>query len=127
MKSLPFSILFAALAFATTAGAAEPMSRSAGASSPSNLLCGDPGEMRAKTSTRSPVAAEALSELEAIHLLDFLNQGDLAALTSIPGIAEQRALRIVAARPLKTLDDLALLPGFGPATVNAIIGHARSL
>lgn len=127
MKSLSFAILFAALAFAATLCAAEPMSRSTAAGSSSNLLCGDPSEMGATTATLSPVAAESLSELEAIHLLDLLNQGELAALTNIPGIAEQRAQRIIAARPLKTLDDLALLPGFGPATVNAILSHARSL
>ena len=127
MKSLSFAILFTTLAFASELCATEPMSRSTGASSSAKLLCGDPLEMRTSTSPLSPVAAESLSELEAIHLLDLLNQGDLIALTSIPGVAEQRALRIVAARPLKSLEDLPLLPGFGPATVSAILRHARSL
>jgi DNA uptake protein ComE-like DNA-binding protein len=127
MKSLSFTTLLTILAFATTLRGSEPMSRSNGDGNSSTLLCGDPSEMRDKTAPVSPAATESLSELEAIHLLDLLNQGDLAALTGIPGIAEQRALRIVAARPLKSLDDLSLLPGFGPATVNAILRHARSL
>lgn len=127
MKSLSFAILFSALAFTTAVSSAEPMSGHTVTNSASKLLCGDPSEMGAAASKHSPVAAETLSELEAIHLLDLLNHGELAALTGIPGIAEQRALRIVAARPLKSLNDLALLPGFGPATVNAILGHARSL
>jgi DNA uptake protein ComE-like DNA-binding protein len=126
MKSLSFVIL-AALSLAGSLHAAEPMSQSSGATGRAKLFCGDPTETVSATSRSANPAQAPLSEIEAIHLLDLLNQGDVNSLTNIPGIAEQRAQLIIAARPLKTLDDLGLLRGFGPATVNAILSHAREL
>jgi hypothetical protein len=49
-----------------------------------------------------------------------LNRASLAELRTLPGVGPVVATRIVEARPFGSVDDLAGVPGFGPARVRAL-------
>jgi hypothetical protein len=49
-----------------------------------------------------------------------LNRASVAELRTLPGVGPVVATRIVEARPFESVDDLAGVPGFGPARVRAL-------
>jgi competence protein ComEA len=51
-----------------------------------------------------------------------LNTADQAALEGLPGVGPQTAKAIVAARPFASVDDLADVPGIGPAKMQQLKG-----
>lgn len=53
-----------------------------------------------------------------------LNLAETNELTRLPGIGPALALRIVAARPFRSLDELARVPGIGPGLIERLRGRA---
>jgi competence ComEA-like helix-hairpin-helix protein len=58
-----------------------------------------------------------------------LNAADVASLDALPGIGPSRALAVVRYReahgPFRAVQDLARVPGFGPAALNRLAGRVR--
>jgi competence ComEA-like helix-hairpin-helix protein len=58
-----------------------------------------------------------------------LNAADVASLDALPGIGPSRALALVRYReahgPFRAVQDLARVPGFGPAALNRLAGRVR--
>lgn len=54
-----------------------------------------------------------------------INSASPAELTRLPGIGPTLAVRIVAARPFATLDDLLRVSGIGPKTLQALRDRVR--
>jgi competence ComEA-like helix-hairpin-helix protein len=58
-----------------------------------------------------------------------LNAADVASLDALPGIGQARALAVVRYReangPFRAVQDLARVPGFGPAALNRLAGRVR--
>lgn len=96
---------------------------------------------KAPRKTSAEVAAEALaakkkaaqeevSKLTASQqdkLLELLNEGSEADLGAIKGIASSRSKMIVAARPLKAIEDIVALKGIGKSTFNNVVQHAINI
>ena len=59
-----------------------------------------------------------------------LNAADVASLDALPGIGPARALAVVRYReahgPFRALQDLARVPGFGPAALKRLAGRVRA-
>jgi competence protein ComEA len=55
-----------------------------------------------------------------------LNTADPATLEQLPGVGTEFANAIVAARPFKSVDDLARVAGFGPARIKALRGRVTA-
>jgi len=70
-----------------------------------------------------PLSAKTSPTEKSEPLLRILNQANLENLTRIPGIGPSRAATIQRYRPLRELDELLLLPGFGERTVTKILAH----
>ena len=58
-----------------------------------------------------------------------LNAADVASLDALPGVGPARALAVVRYReangPFRAVQDLARVPGFGPAALNRLAGRVR--
>jgi hypothetical protein len=64
------------------------------------------------------------AHLWAPPLVD-LNRASRAELLSLPGVGPVVAARIEAARPFASVDDLARVPGFGPARRRALADRVK--
>lgn len=85
-----------------------------------------PASEGAQTSGKAAVAKKESTPERPKNLLSKLNTADLKNLARIPGIGPARAATIQKYRPLKKLDELILLPGFGEKTVQTILRSART-
>jgi DNA uptake protein ComE-like DNA-binding protein len=88
---------------------------------------------KAKTETKEQLpSAEAIATAKTLtpsqktKLMDIINQGDDAALQSLPGIGPAKAKNIVKARPVASPADLVLVDGIGEATLAEIVAHAKA-
>ena len=83
-------------------------------------------EAKPKTGSTTEALGADLSSSQRSKLMEILNKGDEAALTSLPGVGATRAKAIVKARPLKDLAALQSVDGMGEATVSDIVAHAKA-
>ena len=86
-----------------------------------------------KTEAPRPTAkeeAEAITKVltpaQKTKLLEIINKGDEAALTSLPGVGERRAGAIKKARPFAAPSDLISVKGIGKAGLADIVAHAKA-
>jgi DNA uptake protein ComE-like DNA-binding protein len=69
---------------------------------------------------------KALTPAQKTKLLEIINKGDDAALTSLPGVGSRRAGAIKKARPFATPADLTSVKGIGTAGLTDIVAHAKA-
>jgi Holliday junction resolvasome RuvABC DNA-binding subunit len=79
-----------------------------------------------KAGSSGSVLGTDLTSAQRTKLMEMLNKGDEAALTSLPGVGPTRAKAIIKARPLKDVAALQSVPGLGEATVSDIVAHAKA-
>lgn len=79
-----------------------------------------------KPSAKVEAVAKTLSLLESAQLLSLLNEGDLAALMTLPGIGEVRAKAIQKVRPLADVTHLVKAEGIGEGTFAQIVAYAKA-
>jgi competence protein ComEA len=70
----------------------------------------------AKSKAKSAGGTETKAKSEKVNL----NTADSAALEELPGIGPSHAKAIIAARPLKSVDDLERVKGLGKARIDAL-------
>jgi hypothetical protein len=58
-------------------------------------------------------------------LLNLLNSGSLAELTSLPGIGEVKANAIISGRPFASVQDLDRIPGIGEGIITQLLGEVN--
>ena len=83
-------------------------------------------ETASKTGSTAKEVGKELTASQRTKLMDILNKGDEAALTSLPGVGPARAKAIVKARPLQDLEALLAVDGMGEATVADLVTHAKA-
>lgn len=91
----------------------------------------EPGARRlaARRPARVGAAPTSVSGGSVPDVLVDVNRADAAALQELPGIGPVLADRIIEARaqaPFGSVDELARVPGIGPATVERLRGRARA-
>ncbi len=77
-------------------------------------------------SIRAIALAKTLTPSQRTKLLDLINEGDVKAVQSLPGVGETRAAAIKKARPFKDPVDLVMVDGVGEMTFTEIVAHAKA-
>ena len=76
-----------------------------------------------------PITPSQLTSGQDAPVVD-LNAADVASLDALPGIGPSRALAVVRYRdahgPFRAVQDLAQVPGFGPAALKRLAGRIRA-
>jgi Holliday junction resolvasome RuvABC DNA-binding subunit len=80
----------------------------------------------AKPSAKVEAIAKTLTASQKTKLLALLNDGDDAALTSIPNVGETRAAAIKKARPFADVTNVVSVEGVGEATFAEMVAHAKA-
>ncbi len=77
-------------------------------------------------SIKAMALAKTLTPSQRTKLLDLINEGDVKAVQSLPGVGETRAAAIKKARPFKDPVDLVMVDGVGDMTFAEIVAHAKA-
>jgi DNA uptake protein ComE-like DNA-binding protein len=77
-------------------------------------------------SLKAMALAKTLTPSQRTKLLDLINDGDVKAVQSLPGVGETRAAAIKKARPFKDPVDLVKVDGIGDVTFAEIVAHAKA-
>ena len=114
--------------------AAEPAPSKKGAKAESAKA--DTAKSEAKKAEKPASPSASKDEAEAItktltpaqktKLLEIINKGDDAALTSLPGVGSRRAAAIKKARPFASPADLTSVKGISTAGLTDIVAHAKA-
>ena len=87
----------------------------------------EPSPAKQELIAHAAKSAATLSGAQKTMLLKVVNTGDNKTLTALfPGIGENKASAIVAARPFKTVGDLLLVKAIGQTSFDRIISCAKS-
>lgn len=73
----------------------------------------------AKSSATPPAASSVSRPARGVEKID-INTADASALKVLPGVDEKTAAAIVAARPFKSVEDIARVPGIGDARMEIL-------
>jgi hypothetical protein len=117
-------LLVLALSVTLPVGAADP--------APAKKKGGILGLLKKGDKDPKPSQAEAeevtksLTAAQKTKLMDIVNKGDEAALTSLPGIGATRAAAIQKARPIAAPANLVDVDGVGTATLKGLVDHAKA-
>jgi hypothetical protein len=117
-------LLVLALSVTLPVGAADP--------APAKKKGGILGLLKKEDKDPKPSQAEAeevtksLTAAQKTKLMDIVNKGDEAALTSLPGIGATRAAAIQKARPIAAPANLVDVDGVGTATLKGLVDHAKA-
>jgi DNA uptake protein ComE-like DNA-binding protein len=122
IKSILVSLLALSLVQSVTAAEAASEKKKTGILS---LL--KKGEKDPKPSASEAEAiTKSLTPSQKTKLMDIVNKGDDAALTSLPGIGATRAAAIKKARPVAGPEDLIKVEGIGESTLKGMVDHAKA-
>jgi len=85
------------------------------------------------TKTKVELAEEAIKKLvsglnaaQQKTLLTLLNDGDLKALSIMPGIGKSKGEAIIKARPFKSLEELRQVKGIGDSVFSKVITYGKT-
>lgn len=76
--------------------------------------------------TEAEELTKSLTPAQKTKLMDIVNKGDEAAITTLPGIGATRAAAIKKARPIAQPADLIEVEGIGMATLSGLVAHAKA-
>lgn len=119
MKTL--TSLISILALSLSLGAAETAPKKKSPAKPKA-----PATEEAKPSAKVEAIAKTLTASQRTKLLALLNDGDEAALTTIPNVGETRAAAIKKARPFADVTNVVKVEGVGEATFAEMVAHAKA-
>lgn len=85
-----------------------------------------PATEEAKPSAKVEAVAKTLTASQKTKLIALLNDGDEAALMTIPNVGETRAAAIKKARPFADVTNVVKVEGVGEATFAEMVAHAKA-
>jgi len=119
MKTLASILTILALGLSLTAAETAPKKKS-------TTKPKAPAAEAAQPSAKVEAVAKTLTASQKTKLLTLLNDGDEAALMTIPNVGKTRAAAIKKARPFADVTNVTKVEGIGEATFAEMVAHAKA-